>query len=417
MYLKFAIIADDLTSATDVGIQFTRVGYQVGVLFGIPGDPGSDLNGLEVLSIDCDSRTKSAVEAHSRTRDAARSISGARIVFKSVDSTIRGHLGAELCGVLEQGGRQTAIVAPAFPSAGRTTRAGVQLLNGQPLHETEFANDPINPVNESRIVELLGDAALHPIAVLDRSRAGDPLEMRRAMMSSRCVVADADSDEDLRDLVRAVVDPTAVCWVGSPGLARALGEVFPGSICTRTALDSSQSLIIVVGSLHSVSRRQLSHLLESGLAEAVELDSRRVVEGNCKGAIRDAVRSARSALHQGHPVALFSSPSRLTMSRSAYGINLGETGARLVATSLAGVVYELVREWVAGGLVIVGGDTASVVLRQLDTVGVKLHAELEPGIPIGQLVGPYPLRIITKAGGFGSESTLVHACNVLMKAG
>jgi uncharacterized protein YgbK (DUF1537 family) len=67
------------------------------------------------------------------------------------------------------------------------------------------------------------------------------------------------------------------------------------------------------------------------------------------------------------------------------------------------------------GLILTGGDTARAVCRHLGVSSFELLAEIEPGVPLGRLIGhtstTYPA--VTKAGGFGTEQTLVRALRQL----
>lgn len=56
-------------------------------------------------------------------------------------------------------------------------------------------------------------------------------------------------------------------------------------------------------------------------------------------------------------------------------------------------------------LVISGGATAQVVLRQLGLVSLQIVGEALPGLPIARAGG---FTLITKSGGFGVRDTLVH---------
>src|SRR4051795_5587820 len=139
------VVADDLTGAADGGVQLARAGYRTAVAF--HGAPiARDGSGLDALVLDTDSRALATDSARARVRDAARAVAAAPIVLKKIDSTLRGHVGAEVAAALEASGRRVAIVAPAFPAAGRTTEGGVQRLDGEPVHRTRFAHDPVSPV-------------------------------------------------------------------------------------------------------------------------------------------------------------------------------------------------------------------------------------------------------------------------------
>ena len=63
------------------------------------------------------------------------------------------------------------------------------------------------------------------------------------------------------------------------------------------------------------------------------------------------------------------------------------------------------------GLLFTGGETARAVCRALGCTRLWLGGEVEPGIPWSRMAdGRFPgLRVVTKAGGFGGEESLVHA--------
>ena len=69
-------------------------------------------------------------------------LAGKRIVFKKIDTGLRGPIGAELAGLLEglrnSGNDWSCVVAPAAPSIGRTTRDGMQYENGTPIDEARY---------------------------------------------------------------------------------------------------------------------------------------------------------------------------------------------------------------------------------------------------------------------------------------
>ncbi len=66
-------------------------------------------------------------------------------------------------------------------------------------------------------------------------------------------------------------------------------------------------------------------------------------------------------------------------------------------------------------LVLTGGDTARRVCRILGARAIRLACELMPGIPLGYLIGGAAdgAAVITKAGGFGDSSALVHVMELI----
>ena len=132
------VIADDLTGAADCGVACAGHGLETIVVL---GDSGGEVQ-AEVLSIDGDTRRLPAKEAAAETvRLLRRHLHDeGSLLYKKLDSTMRGNVGAELAAALEvrralarDKDRIVAVLAPAFPATGRTTVNGRQLVDGESL--------------------------------------------------------------------------------------------------------------------------------------------------------------------------------------------------------------------------------------------------------------------------------------------
>jgi uncharacterized protein YgbK (DUF1537 family) len=396
--VRVAVIADDLTGAADTGVQLARAGYRTAVIFRgeeVPTD------GLDAVSLDTDSRTRPAGFAAKRVLEAARAIRGVRVVYKKLDSTLRGNVAVELSAALAATRRSRVVVAPAFPGAGRKTVDGVQLVHGVPVHETEMRNDPRTPVREGHVPTLLADS-FSSVATLGALDLADPEKVRRTLEANECVVADAERDADLEVLVRAVPDPSDLLWAGSAGLALALGGVYPGPRAGEPLASPApaRKVLVVIGSLSGVSREQLRRLVEEygDVAAPVHADRR--------GAVEQAAETARRAL-SGGTCAVAHSPGER-----------GEPGTGgPVVRSLAEVAARLSGQGLFDALVMTGGSTAVRVALRLGASGIRLRGEVETGVPWGTLIGPNPYRVVTKAGGFGRPDTLVGVVRSLVQSG
>jgi uncharacterized protein YgbK (DUF1537 family) len=391
-----AVIADDLTGAADTGVQLVRAGYRTAVFFRATEVLADD---FDAVAFDTDSRTMPAGFAAKRVLDAAHAARGARIVYKKLDSTLRGNLAAELAAVLNATRRERAVVAPAFPATGRTTVGGIQRVHGVPVDETEMANDPHTPVSEAHVPSLLADA-FSSVGALSVEDLADPEHVRRTLEDYECVVADAERDADLEALVRTVPDPARVLWAGSAGLALALVSVYPGS-CARTAgvrRGLVRPVLVVVGSLSDVAREQARRLV--GEYGGVDVP----VEAGGADALERTVAAVRYALAERACAVVHSPEERSACSESVLG-------------SLAEVAWRLSEEGFFEGLVLTGGATAVGVARRLGASGIRLEGEVETGVPMGALIGPRPYPVVTKAGGFGGPDTLVGAVEALAHSG
>ncbi|HET7270697.1 MAG TPA: four-carbon acid sugar kinase family protein [Rubrobacter sp.] len=384
--LTFAVIADDLTGAADTGVQLVHAGYRTAVFFRLSEVPDD----LDAVSFDTDSRAMPAGFAAKRVLEAAHAVREARIVYKKLDSTLRGNVAAELAAALGAARRDRAVVAPAFPAAGRTTVGGTQLVHGVPVDETEMGNDPRTPAREAHIPELLADA-FSSIGTMSVEDLADPQRVSRTLEEHECVVADAEREEDLEALVRAVPDPSSVLWAGSAGLAHALGSVYPGPHAgeARALSTAARPVLVVIGSLSGVAREQLRRLVGEYGEVAVPV---------LAGGPERTVAAVREAL-AGRACAVVHSPE--------------ERSEEPVLGPLAEVAARLSEEELFGGLVLTGGDTAVGVARRLGASGIRLEGEVETGVPMGTLIGPRPYPVVTKAGGFGGPGTLVGAVEAL----
>ncbi len=353
---------------------------------------------LDAVVFDTDSRTRRPGLAARYVAEAGRNVRGARLVYKKFDSTLRGPVAAELSAALESTRRRRAVVAPAFPGAGRTTVGGTQLVHGVPVHETEMRNDPRTPVRDGHVPTLLGRWS-SSVGTLSVDDLEDPENVRRALARDEWTVVDAERDADLEALVRAVPDPGAVLWAGSAGLALALGAVYPGPRPAETGASfaKARSVLVVVGSLNAASREQLNGIVERYGEVAVP------VGPGSAGTVGEVVATARGILSGGSCAVVHSSGRASASARGQ------------VMRSLAGAAAALAGEDLFDGLVLTGGSTAVAVSRALGASGIRLAGELEAGVPVGALIGPRPYTVVTKAGGFGRPGTLVGAVESLLK--
>ncbi|WP_438801479.1 four-carbon acid sugar kinase family protein [Candidatus Symbiopectobacterium endolongispinus] len=138
------VVADDFTGANDAGVGLALQQAQVNVILELDALKTGTLH--EVTVINTDSRAQDAQDAvvHAVTR--WREAGGSGWVFKKIDSTLCGNLGAEIAATLTASGAEMALIAHAVTALGRITREGKVWVNGILLTETEFVSDPKTPV-------------------------------------------------------------------------------------------------------------------------------------------------------------------------------------------------------------------------------------------------------------------------------
>ncbi|GAA1530901.1 four-carbon acid sugar kinase family protein [Actinomadura kijaniata] len=365
MPIGIAVLADDLTSAGDGAAPFRRAGHRARILLsGSAGTPGG------VTAVDLGSRLLDEADAAARAGEAARLFAGSGLLVKTVDSTLRGHVAAEVHAAWKGSGRRAVVVAPAFPAEGRVTVNGVQHVDGVPVHLSAYARDPVHPVRCSDL------AKVFPAAVLAERAADVPALVGAGEM----VICSAAVDTDLDRLVAAVPRPDEVLWVGSPGLAAALARAYPRPDgAPPAAPPPARRLLVVAGSANPVTRRQLAEL--------------RALAGVPEVVVGDPATTARRLRGLSAPVLTLRAPAE----RRPPGT---------ITRALAAVVSDLVEDGFVDALVLTGGATAVAVLRALGVTGLDLIDEPEPGAARGlPLERPYP-SVLMKAGGFGDDAML-----------
>ena len=430
---SIVVLADDLTSAGDGAAPFRRAGHRARVL--LPGQvdddviPPHDREG--VVAVDLGSRLLGSTVAGALTERAASAHAGADLLIKTVDSTLRGHIAAEIRAAREGSGRHAVVIAPAFPAEGRTTVAGVQHVRGVPVHESEFARDPVHPVATSDLTRLLPEAE-----VVD---AGDQkeLDLLPELLSGGGVfVCSAVTDADLDRLVAAVPRPGDVLWVGSPGLAAALARHHPRipGAAALPRLPAARRPLVAVGSAHPATRRQLERLRTrpdvtavhtgpgSGTGPGVDGDANPSVGTGAdpRASGIDPEAGSEALRGAGGPAAAVGAQRRSAAPVLVLHTPDGRCDpaeAESLTDELAVAAARSAAEGLVDGLLVTGGETAAAVLAALGATGIELFDEPEPGIARGALLGPLRIPVLIKAGGFGDDATLERLTRLLIAGG
>jgi len=413
--LSVMIIADDLSGATDSAVACAERGLETVVVLGKTSNRGT----AEAIAFDADTRRLTSNAAAAETAGFVRTHAKARggLLFKKVDSTLRGHVGPEIAALLNarrhliarpSGERTIAVFAPAFPALGRTTVNGRQHLNGIPLEETElWPREGI--AGSASLLDMMSRADLESKLLSIETIRGDADSIRAAMTDAAeqadVLICDAETEEDLAALAQAsleiAVDPV---WAGSAGL---IGHLLDAADVSRQKptppqpVLSAGPLLFVVGSLSSVSRRQAERLAKE---DVVVLAIEAAMFNN---SVRPAALADRlaAALAAGKDVLLLSTPQTA----------LSPLDAGALSAALGDLVAP--HAWRIGGLFATGGETARAVLTGMGVTTLRPVAEIERGIPLSVAGGPRPFPVITKAGAFGEVWTMLNCRRVLHECG
>lgn len=359
-------LADDLSGALDAAAGFHGAGRRVTVALTL-GAWSRDAGVVTGVTTETRNAPPEIAAATVTAAMAEGQRRGARLLYKKIDSTLRGPVVAELRAVLAALPGTRVLFCPANPAAGRTVRDGVLRVHGVPVAETEFARDPLSPVRESAIPAMLGDLA-----------------------GERVTVADAETEADLAAAV-AAMEQEKRPWVGvgSGALARAVArnfrrEAIPPTIAAGAA---TGPILMVCASAHPGNRAQIAAVARERGVTVHEVSAREP-----ERAVREAVGPLRAA---GAAVLVFEAART-------------DSGAALAAmTTAATRLAELagVRR-----MFITGGETAFALCGALGVRELEFGAEIEAGVALARS-GAWWLAV--KPGGFGDAGTWVRALDRL----
>ena len=226
------LIADDLTGALDAACAFATPDGPVRVTWH-PARPRGPRIAHSTEGRDLPERAamaRVAALAGARCADrSARAAAPGHLWFKKLDSVMRGHPFAEVAAM----GAPRLVLAPAFPSQGRITQGGRQLVRGRP--------------------------AGPPLASGLRRRGLPAVRAARPGPGAR--VVDATGQEDLERACRA---PGGTLWAGTGGLAEALGRRLG---VPSAPVPAPRLGLFVFGTPHPASAAQAEALRRAGLPE------------------------------------------------------------------------------------------------------------------------------------------------------
>ncbi len=374
---RVVVLADDLTGAAGTAAMFADRGAACGVALGLGAAAArGPAPAPDVLAIDLGTRDRPAPDPlciHEAVSGAFTT--GAGLVAKRLDSTLRGHVRAEIAAALEAAPPGAiALVSPAFPALGRTVRDGRLYVHRQP---------------DVDVMAAMGQGVALGRLDLATVRRG-PVATSSALSSLvaagvRVIICDAERDDDLRVLAAGTADlPVLPCDPGPLTLALAGARgLLPERRGEPPTLPAVQAPVLAVfGSRTPLTRRQVAHAEQAGLLSLVPVRGRPVLDARAVAGVLSRERRVAALLPAFAPCA-----------------------EQEAAQALARAAVVALRQARAGGLYLTGGHTARTVL---DALGVSRLTVLGSVLPLaarsvatsGSHAG---LAVVTKGGLVGGE--------------
>ena len=412
--VEILIVADDLTGTLDAAAAFIGAGVEVRTSC----EDGLGLNHIapdvRVLAVNSNTRHVPADVAREILFALARQAADAGVTWfvKKTDSVLRGNVGAELEGALAgfgAGAQGVLHFMPSFPGMDRVTENGIYFIDGVPLADTAFAQDPFEPVTESDVLGIIGEGTdLMAVSVQEGSK------LPRGYHG--IAVYDAASDAELDVRMACVREkPGAHLVAGCAAALAALARILNVPQPRRQVTQSSAPTLCCCGSVNHVSVGQAARAREAGVP-CQWLYPAQILDSSWAGG-EDFARfaDALAADLVDSPLVVVDASTRSTsQDLAAAGIGPDCDTRALISGNLGRIIACSLEATGAENLLVMGGD---ILLSFLDCAQVQtltLTAQLAPGVVVSELelYGRH-VRVVSKSGGFGGPDMFLDVAHML----
>jgi 3-dehydrotetronate 4-kinase len=410
MGVELAVLADDLTGGLIIASTLEAVGVRcpvatsVEALAGLPAD-------AEAVVLARKIRLADPATARAEATAAARAfaaIGAARVFYKYCalfDSSAEGAIGPIADVLLAETGAPATIFCPSFVEHDVTVFEGRMFVGGVPLGETYKRFDPVLPMTNSNLVEVLAPQTRHRVGLLRHRDVAQGPAAIAAALDPDCPfhIADAIDPHDIAQLALAVLDWPLV--TGGDSLPMALARAWRardgrGETGSRGPLPKVDGHVAVLsGSCGVRTLEQLDVFAERHPTWRIDL----AAEADDPGLVSRILDWAAPRLTDG-PVAIATSgdPAAVTRAQARFGRDgAAERSDRIIADLAAGLFDRGVRRFV-----VAGGETSGQVIARLglglidvaafdDMLGGHCHAD--------------PVALVLKPGMFGGPDFLLAA--------
>ncbi|MGL4115006.1 four-carbon acid sugar kinase family protein, partial [Escherichia coli] len=220
-------------------------------------------------------------------------------------------------------------------------------------------------------------------------------------------VIDAQTDSDLDRIAAAVMQAKQpLLLVGSAGICDAVAR--------RSAIMPPPTVLAIIGSMSEIAQRQIATLHSHPRITQIYVDVEHILAGNASDYDARIVQALQKGDHcivhtcndsvARHQIDTLC--QRWQMSRAALGEKicrfLGELTRQVLLRTMPDALY------------LSGGDVAMATASALGATGFRITGKVAQCVPYGHFLGGVWSRsVMTKAGGFGDETTLHQVLNFI----
>lgn len=381
--LRILVIADDFTGAAEIGGIAHLFGFSVRISTGVaPSVIGKE----DVLVIDTNTRNLPPRAALKKVRNVLKDIkkSDFDLIYKKVDSVLRGPITSEVRAVMTFSTQQMALLVPANPSRKRTIQGGQYRIDDLPVSKTDFRKDPDYPRLSDEVCDLVVDSD-------EFLKSGEP----HASHYRGIYIPDAICEHDLQSLIQKY-SISSFLPAGGADFFRAVLKygLHVRESRTYSYFNPGGQKHLVTGTKHRQSEQTISTLLQDGYT-FYDLPVKAL---QSKHAHDDWLKLIKRKQDEG---------SNLIIARPGEMIEDGKHRANIVSL-LSRTFGEILKGCTPRDeIYLEGGETASSSFRMLEPVDLRIKEVLADGV-IKLETNRFGGSIIVKPGSYPwPEGTLL----------
>lgn len=423
---RIGISADDITGADDIGLMFAKNGFKVGIFPLSKTEYIDSKDELDVVVIDTDSRFDEKGKAALKVHKAAHKLMelNCDMYYKKTCSVFRGNIGAEFDAMQDEIKQKCSMVVLGFPKNGRTTVNGIHYVYGRLLENSQFRNDPVNPMRISslkKIMQKQTSRKIDNITYHDLDSGYDFAFKRMLSLKEKAsyIIFDVRDQNDLKLISRIIKDERNIC--GSSAICEELAAAY-NSGCkemhsfyrTVHEIKDDCGVLIAAGSLTEQTRNQVEYMKATGCT-VIEFHTEKAYDENSlTDEIDRIVKKSVGLIGSGNDVLVYTSNTPESIQDTKrIGYIMGfddEHIGRMISSSMNRIVCSIIAGTGCRKIISAGGDTSAALVNGMGIGKMIVLDEIEPGIP--SMYGydqDNEFLLVLKSGSFGSNNFLYKA--------
>lgn len=420
------ILADDLTGALDSSCTFSSNGYKTIVYCELPKnievikkDLASNMNQVVVLNTETRNSTNKKIESmYDLLFSEYKWLFENSHPFKKVDSTGRGNIGFEINAILSKFHIPYAFVCLPYPELKRIQTMGIIKSEGNPIDHTQNNSKLPKDVRYQTEKSLEIQSGLKTRLVTQKEIDTDEKSLYtrlKSMIESnvKIICFDSLSRKDLNQIYNTTKKYFPKCLlVGSAGLTKSISESIAVRPYKPPKVNIQQNPFALISlSYHQTTKTHFTKLSDlkkiSNITidtDALQLDTsfNKEYKRVCS-IIEDSIYSKTNiAIKQNKQPSLGTKNKSFTSKRLHKFLSI-------ISTKL--MSYDFYKTFI-----LIGGDTANIVLKTASIGKIEAIEEILPGTILSLPLPENNVRfnIITKSGGFGSEDQISELISKLL---